>query len=70
MVTRRDDSDSASPASVKGETELKTRPVVSSTKLFSRTQDRTTFETESLESFYKPIDSYEGRHRFDPTFEW
>lgn len=29
-----------------------------------------TFETESLESFYKPIDSYEGRHRFDPDFEW
>ena len=22
------------------------------------------------ESFYTPIDSYEGKHRYDPTFEW
>jgi hypothetical protein len=20
--------------------------------------------------FYRPIDSYEGRHRYDPSFEW
>lgn len=29
-----------------------------------------TFENESLESFYKPIDSFEGLHRYDPSFQW
>ena len=29
-----------------------------------------TFERFGDESFYTPIDSYEGRHRFDPKFEW
>ncbi|KAF2151791.1 MFS general substrate transporter [Myriangium duriaei CBS 260.36] len=29
-----------------------------------------TFQTESLESFYKPIESYEGFHRYDPNFSW
>lgn len=29
-----------------------------------------TFETFGDESFYKPIDNYEGKHRYDPTFEW
>ncbi|KAK4555704.1 hypothetical protein LTR86_007457 [Recurvomyces mirabilis] len=33
-------------------------------------EGRTTFETESLEEYYKPIDSYEGAHRYDPKFEW
>lgn len=28
------------------------------------------FDTESFESFYKPIESYEGYHRWDPTFQW
>ena len=28
------------------------------------------FENESLEEFYKPIDSYEGVHRYDPDFQW
>lgn len=37
--------------------------------LFKRTGNKT-FENESLESFYKPIDSYEGRHRWDPDFQW
>jgi hypothetical protein len=41
-----------------------------SRKLFARHNNRTTFETESLESYYKPIDKYEGRHRYDPEFEW
>ncbi|WPH03473.1 Hypothetical protein R9X50_00635300 [Acrodontium crateriforme] len=31
---------------------------------------RTAFDNSSLDSFYKPIDSYEGRHRYDPSFEW
>ncbi|KAJ9635923.1 hypothetical protein H2201_000081 [Coniosporium apollinis] len=29
-----------------------------------------TFMTTGLESYYKPIDKYEGLHRFDPEFEW
>lgn len=28
------------------------------------------FENDSLEVFYEPVDSYEGRHRYDPSFEW
>lgn len=43
--------------------------VVTEPSVFARTGGKT-FETESLESFYKPIDGYEGRHRFDPNFEW
>ena len=29
-----------------------------------------TFETFGDETFYTPIDTYEGKHRYDPTFEW
>lgn len=43
--------------------------VITDQSLFKRTGGKT-FETESLEQFYKPIDSYEGAHRFDPKFEW
>lgn len=25
---------------------------------------------EGLEVFYKPVDGYEGAHRFDPKFQW
>jgi hypothetical protein len=28
------------------------------------------FDSESFESFYKPIESYEGYHRWDPSFQW
>jgi hypothetical protein len=28
------------------------------------------FDTESFESYYKPIESYEGYHRWDPKFQW
>ncbi|RMY73939.1 hypothetical protein D0862_14209 [Hortaea werneckii] len=30
----------------------------------------TTLDDGSLAAFYKPIDTYEGRHRYDPNFEW
>ncbi|KAF2808771.1 MFS general substrate transporter [Mytilinidion resinicola] len=33
-------------------------------------KERVTFATAGVESFYVPIDSYEGRHRYDPKFEW
>lgn len=28
------------------------------------------FETAESKEIYKPIEGYEGSHRFDPTFEW
>ncbi|KAL9069405.1 MAG: hypothetical protein Q9161_005570 [Pseudevernia consocians] len=31
---------------------------------------KATFETSGNESFYAPIETYEGKHRYDPTFEW
>lgn len=31
---------------------------------------RKAFATDGIETFYKPIDTYEGRHRYDPDFEW
>lgn len=50
---------------------IKAYPVaaVNDAGLFKRTSDKT-FDNDSLESFYKPIDSYEGIHRYDPDFEW
>lgn len=66
MGIEREHSDQA--IDLKG---LKALPEAAITEpsLFARTGGKT-FETESLESFYKPIDSYEGLHRFDPEFEW
>jgi hypothetical protein len=30
-----------------------------------------TFATSGLSArFYKPLDSYEGKHRYDPDFDW
>lgn len=28
------------------------------------------FETAGLETHYEPIDSYEGKHRYDPEYKW
>jgi hypothetical protein len=39
------------------------------TNIFRR-KENTTFDNDSLQDFYKPIDTYEGRHRYDPEFEW
>lgn len=63
---------SDSEGSVPAEAEVKGfhDATVTNTRLFSRTEGRTTFETSSLESYYKPIDSYEGLHRYDPEFQW
>jgi hypothetical protein len=30
----------------------------------------TTFETNGLEDQFRPIDGYEGSHRYDPEFLW
>jgi hypothetical protein len=36
----------------------------------SSISEQKTFLTAGLEDYYIPIDSYEGRHRFQPTFRW
>lgn len=28
------------------------------------------FQTNGLENYYKPIENYEGAHRYDPDFKW
>jgi hypothetical protein len=30
----------------------------------------TTFQRDGLETFYKPIEGYEGAHRYDPEYTW
>ena len=44
--------------------------VVTEKSLFSRAPKGGTVDNDSRESFYKPIDSFEGLHRWDPHFEW
>ncbi|KAI7260930.1 hypothetical protein KC335_g10968, partial [Hortaea werneckii] len=53
------------------ETEVKacaTSPVAKA-RLVASEVCRAAFDDGSLASFYKPIDTYEGRHRYDPNFE-
>ena len=63
--------DSPNSGSASPEADLKAFPeaAVTDPSFFKRTKGRA-FDNDSLESFYKPIDSYEGRHRYDPSFEW
>jgi hypothetical protein len=37
---------------------------------FQRSARDGTFENDTSEVFYEPIAEYEGRHRYDPSFEW
>jgi len=30
----------------------------------------TTFQTDGLETFYEPVEGYEGAHRYDPEYTW
>lgn len=32
--------------------------------------DGITFDTAGLETFYEPVDGYEGAHRYDPQYRW
>lgn len=43
--------------------------IINEPNLFARTEGKA-FDNDSFQSYYKPIDSYEGRHRYDPDFEW
>jgi hypothetical protein len=29
-----------------------------------------TLDTDGLETFYTPVDGYEGAHRYDPAYTW
>ena len=44
--------------------------VVTETNIFTCSTRDGTFDNNSLEDYYAPIESYEGRHRYDPKFEW
>jgi hypothetical protein len=45
--------------------------VTSETNFFKRSVRDGTFEdSQNLETFFEPIKEYEGRHRYDPQFEW
>ncbi|KAI5370021.1 putative major facilitator superfamily, MFS transporter superfamily [Septoria linicola] len=44
--------------------------IITEPTVFKRTGGKTFEETESLEDFYQPIAEYEGRHRYDPKFQW
>ncbi|EPS45123.1 hypothetical protein H072_927 [Dactylellina haptotyla CBS 200.50] len=74
-------SDGPSPvvSSHNSDTDLKrpsavvTNPVSDASSLSDESlKDRnTTFDNAGLDdAFYEPIDSYEGKHRYDPKFEW
>jgi len=32
--------------------------------------DHNVYETDGVKDVYKPIEGYEGTHRFDPSFQW
>lgn len=34
------------------------------------TNNGNAFQTNGLEDYYKPIEKYEGAHRYDPQFQW
>jgi hypothetical protein len=36
----------------------------------AREREAVTFDTAGLDAHYKPVESYEGIHRYDPKFEW
>lgn len=53
------------------EAKIPVEAIVDDTNLFKRSDQRgATFDTSSLEEYYRPIDSFEGLHRYDPKYEW
>lgn len=69
VMTYRDDSPGDSPDKHVADLKLFAEDVIPVTSVL-RNKDRTTFDNESLESFYKPTADYEGLHRYDPEFSW
>lgn len=69
MSIHREDGSSSGASSHAEDIKTIPEPVVLETSIYKRTPGKA-FDNDSRESFYKPIDSYEGRHRYDPNFEW
>lgn len=69
MVTK-DEKGSSSDASPARDPKAFPEAVVVEESLFKRTGNKTFDNDESLGAFYEPIESYEGRHRWDPEFQW
>ncbi|CAI6259293.1 unnamed protein product [Periconia digitata] len=61
------------PDVVKDDTQFDASPSTSATELSTAGQrrDGATFTAKGLKTeLYEPIDSYEGKHRYDPDFDW
>jgi hypothetical protein len=43
---------------------------VTEKSFWQRSTRNGTFDDDGLEEYYVPIEKYEGRHRYDPKFEW
>lgn len=67
MVTQSEYS--PSPDRVQGDLKAFPEALITEPSFFRRTGSKT-FESESLSSYHKPIESYEGYHRYDPDFQW
>lgn len=68
MVSYQDDSSLEGKRDVDIATKAFPVAIIGETGLFQKTGKKT-FEEDSLNN-YKPIEGYEGLHRFDPDFEW
>ena len=67
-VLGRDSSSDSSKSTFKGHETLSDH--VGAGHGIDPSKRNVTFERFGDESYYTPIDSYEGKHRYDPTFEW
>ena len=71
MAALLKDDDRSPPQSIDGRTSSEYDFMEDgSPHLRERKLRRTVPEDDSLASFYKPVESYEGRHRYDPYFQW
>ncbi|KAI6819651.1 MFS general substrate transporter [Hortaea werneckii] len=63
-------SPSKSPKLPEAEVKACARSAIAKDPLLSSEVSHTALADGSLAAFYEPIDTYEGRHRYDPNFEW
>ena len=72
MVSIRDDSSTEGKVDpdFKPDPDFKAYPVdgVNDTSVSKR--GGKTFDNDTLQANYAPIEGYEGAHRYDPNFEW
>lgn len=66
----RKDIPSKTPKLPEVEAKACARSPVAKNHLLSSEVSHTALDDGSLAAFYEPIDAYEGRHRYDPNFEW